>query len=170
MDMSERRNVMKRANIFLFIFVLVFLVTFFAVVVDKPANAQEFKAKLTGSQEVPPVKTKASGEVIFREFEGKRRMIYRLNVSDIENVTAVHIHKGKKGENGPPVLILYSGPKKAGKFSGMLAKGVVTDYDLFGPLKGETLRTLKEMIYAGDAYVNVHTDQHPDGEIRGQVR
>jgi hypothetical protein len=168
--MSERRNVMKRTNILLLIFVLGFLFTFFAVVVDKPVNAQEFKAKLTGSQEVPPVKSKASGEVIFRELEGKRRMIYRLNLSDIENVTAAHIHKGKKGENGPPVVILYSGPKKAGKFSGMLAKGVVTDYDLFGPLKGETLRALKEMIYTGDAYVNVHTDQHPDGEIRGQVR
>ena len=161
---------MKRAGILLFNFVLVFLFISFAVMVDKPANAQEFKAKLTGSQEVPPVKTKSSGEVIFREYKGKRRMIYRIYVSDIENVTAAHIHKGKEGENGPPVLILYSGPKKTGKFSGMLAEGIVTDYSLFGPLKGKTLRALKEMIYAGEAYVNVHTDQHPDGEIRGQVK
>jgi hypothetical protein len=170
MHISERRNVMKKAGILLFIFVLVFLFTFLAGVVGKSANAQEFKTKLKGSQEVPPVKTKASGEAIFREFEGKRRMIYRLYVSDIENVTAAHIHNGKKGENGPPVLILYRGPKKAGKFSGMIAEGIVTNYELLGPLEGKTLRALKEMIYAGDAYVNVHTVQHPDGEIRGQLR
>ncbi len=161
---------MKRAKIHLFIFVLVFLFTLLAVAVDKSANAQEFKAKLTGSEVVPPVKTKASGEAIFREFRGERRMFYRLNVSDIENVTAAHIHKGKKGENGPPVLVLYSGSKKAGKFSGLLAKGTVTDYDLIGPLKGKTLRDLIQMIYDGEAYVNVHTERYSAGEIRGQVK
>jgi hypothetical protein len=168
--MSERRNVMKRARILLLIFVLLFLFTFLSVPVDKSAYAQEFKAKLTGSEVVPPVKTKASGEAIFREFKGEKRIFCRLNVSDIENVTAAHIHKGKKGENGPPVLILYSGSKKAGKFSGLLTDGIVTDYDLIGPLKGKTLRALVQMIYAGEAYVNVHTERYPAGEIRGQVK
>jgi hypothetical protein len=37
-------------------------------------------------------------------------------------------------------------------------------------MQGKTLADLISAINNGDTYVNVHTQTHPDGEIRGQVQ
>ena len=68
-----------------------------------------------------------------------------------------HIHQGKKGENGQPVAPLSMG------------NGKITSSDLQGPLSGKQLSDLVSLMSNGGAYVNVHTQQHQDGEIRGQV-
>ncbi|MNP53856.1 CHRD domain protein [compost metagenome] len=47
-------------------------------------------------------------------------------------------------------------------------RGVLTRRDLVGPLQGRTLRDLIREIERGNTYTNVHTEQHPNGEIRGQ--
>ncbi len=134
------------------------------------AAAYSFKAKLSGKAETPmAVKTKARGEADFKLSKDGKELTYILKVKDIENVTASHIHAGKKGEEGAPVVGLFKGPKKEGKFSGILAKGTITDSDLVGPLAGKTVEDLEKMIKDGDAYVNVHTTQDPGGEIRGQL-
>jgi hypothetical protein len=36
-------------------------------------------------------------------------------------------------------------------------------------MKGKTISDLVQEIKSGDVYVNVHTVQHPAGEIRGQI-
>ena len=96
---------------------------------------------------------------------------YELKVDDIENVTAAHLHTGKRTSiEGPVVASLFLGPKKSGEFSGTLAQGMITDKDLAGPLKGKKVDDLVRMMKDGDIYVNVHTDRHPAGEIRGQVK
>jgi hypothetical protein len=41
---------------------------------------------------------------------------------------------------------------------------------LVGPLAGATLDDLIEEFKADNAYVNVHTEQYPAGEVRGQIR
>ncbi len=97
---------------------------------------------------------------------------YKLNVRDIENVTAAHLHMGKKGTataKGPVIAPLYTGPEKTGKFSGLLAEGTITDKDLKGPLSGKSVRDLAKLMNEGNVFVNVHTAQHPAGEIRGEV-
>ena len=68
------------------------------------------------------------------------------------------------------MVTLFSGPKKEGKFSGTLSEGTITEKDLAGDLQGKTMNDLVQMIKSGDAYVNVHTDAHPDGKIRGQLK
>lgn len=128
------------------------------------------KATLTGGEEVPPVMTKAGGEVTFKLVKEGKELTYTFGVKGIENVTAAHIHAGKKGKNGPPVVSLFSGPKKEGAFSGTLVEGIITEGDLAGSLAGKPLSALIDMIKAEDAYVNVHTDKYPDGEIRGQIK
>ena len=52
---------------------------------------------------------------------------------------------------------------------GPLTQGKFIAADLKGPLAGKTLSDLVNMIKNGDAYVNVHTTQNPEGEIRGQL-
>jgi CHRD domain len=50
-----------------------------------------------------------------------------------------------------------------------IAQGTITAGKLVGPLKGKTIDDLVEQIRAGKTYVNVHTKEHPDGEIRGTI-
>jgi hypothetical protein len=134
------------------------------------ASHDVFKAKLSGKEEVPAVETKATGEADFKLSKDGKEITYILKVKDIENAKAAHIHAGKMGAEGAPVVGLFGGPKKEGMFSGDLAKGTITDKNLVGPLAGKTIGDLVELIKGGDAYVNVHTDKYPNGEVRGQVK
>ena len=61
------------------------------------AAEKSFKAKLTGNDEVPSVKTKAKGDVKFKLSSDGKELSYKLHVKNIENSTAAHIHRGKKG-------------------------------------------------------------------------
>ncbi len=134
------------------------------------AGKGDFHAKLSGKEETPVVKTKAKGEAVFNFVKEGNELKYKLTVADIENVTAAHIHAGKKGVEGPPLAGLFAGPKKEGSFSGVLAEGTITDKDLMGSLSGKSVKDLVKSIKSGGTYVNVHTDKYPNGEIRGQIK
>ena len=67
-----------------------------------------------------------------------------------------------------------------GRVSGVLATGTITAANLTGPLAGQPLSALVDAIDAGNAYVNVHTNDgvapvdqgpgdFPGGEIRAQM-
>ncbi len=129
-----------------------------------------YKAMLSGKDIVPAVETKATGEATFTLSKDGKELAYTLTVKDLENATAAHIHAGKKGENGGPLAGLFAGPKKEGMFSGELAKGMITDKDLKGPLAGKTVKDLVKIIKDGGAYVNIHTEKNPNGEVRGQIK
>jgi hypothetical protein len=139
--------------------------------VNPPASGtpQNFRTHLNGSSEVPPVATEAQGEAILQFNSDGTELQFKLNVANIENVRAAHIHFAAEGVNGPVVVPLFTGPTIAGRFQGTLSEGVITAADLTGPLTGGELEDLLVIIESGEAYVNVHTDQNPGGEIRGQV-
>jgi hypothetical protein len=52
---------------------------------------------------------------------------------------------------------------------GMTIRGNISDSSLKGPMEGKTLEDLVTAMDSGQTYVNIHTAQHPDGEIRGQI-
>jgi hypothetical protein len=129
-----------------------------------------FFAKLTGREEVPPVKTIASGSTKFEFSENFRALHFKLTVKCIEGFTQAHIHLGAKGENGPVVAFLF-GPVEPGiDAEKKVITGTLTRADLVGPLAGFSLRELARLMRDGLAYVNAHTEDFPDGEIRGQVK
>jgi hypothetical protein len=134
------------------------------------AAGNNFKADLEGQNEVPGVVTKAKGEAKFELSNSGKSIKYTLVVRDIENVTAAHIHLGAPGNNGQPLVNIFSDKKKEGKFRGNLSQSTITDKDLIGDLKGKSISDLVALIKSGDAYVNVHTDAYPNGEIRGQIK
>jgi aldose sugar dehydrogenase len=135
---------------------------------------RQFAAHLSGDQEVPAVETKAGGRAFFQLSPDGDALTYRLNVSNIENVTQAHIHVGAAGVNGPVAVWLYPPAPPAelipGRFSGVLSSGTIHADDLVGPLAGQTLATLLQLMRDGGVYVNVHTSRFPAGEIRGQIR
>lgn len=134
------------------------------------AAEKSYHAKLNGSDVVPSVMTKAKGDAKFILSGDGKELSFQLSVKRIENATAAHIHRGMKGKNGPPIVNLFNGPKKEGKYNGNLSKGTIAAKDLTGDLSGKSLEDLLKLIQAGEAYVNVHTDGNPNGEIRGQIR
>jgi CHRD domain len=131
---------------------------------------QKFTAKMTGKEEVPSKDTKATGDAEFTLSADGKTMSYKVNVMNIDKVTVAHIHQGKVGENGPPVVWLFnSSSNPTGPMNGMLSQGSFTSNDLVGPLKGKQMSDLVKLINDGQAYANVHTQPNPMGEIRGQI-
>jgi hypothetical protein len=134
---------------------------------------QQFTANMTGKEEVPPKDTKATGDAEFTKLllsRISRDMDYRVNVTNMDKVTMVHIHLGKVGENGPPVVWLFNSTSNpTGPMNGMLSQGKITSNDFVGPLKGKPISDLVKLINNGQAYINVHTEPNPNGEIRGQI-
>ena len=132
----------------------------------------KFEIPLTGAQVAPPVQTPASGTFfLFIEAQpsGSYNISYRLDVSNIVDVTAAQVYLGAKGRQGDVIFPLFTGPQKAGSFSGTLAEGAFAATGLTGSLAGKTIPDLAAVVLAGQTYVNVHTKANPNGEIGGQI-
>jgi len=107
--------------------------------------------KLSGDNEVPPVKTMASGS-------GTITVASDGSVSGSVKTTGVagmaaHIHVGAMGKNGPVIIPLTKGAD--GEWS--VPPGA--------RLSEEQMKSYK----AGDLYVNVHSEANKGGEIRAQL-
>jgi hypothetical protein len=53
---------------------------------------------------------------------------------------------------------------------GVAIKGNFTASDFEGSLKGKALSALQSAMGTNETYVNIKTSDHPDGEIRGQIK
>jgi hypothetical protein len=129
-----------------------------------------YDAELSGQNEVPPVQTSATGEAEFT-VPANDTMKYRVNVTGIMNASGAHIHMAKEGENGEVIADLLNTPTSKDKDTayGMIFRGNLSDSSLKGPMQGKTLDDLAGAMDSGDTYVNVHTAENPNGEIRGQI-
>ena len=133
-------------------------------------NNELFFAKLKGSEEVPPVRTDAFGLAKFKVSSNERKIGFRLTVNNLSNFTQAHIHIGRRGENGPVVVFLFGPVDPDISVNKGVVEGIITAGDLVGPLKGKPLSNLIDLMRDGKTYVNAHTAQNPDGEIRGQIK
>ncbi len=122
-----------------------------AVFVLSPAAAQDMKVELSGKNEVPPVTTSASGEGAF-SVKPDGAISGSVTTSGIDG-TMAHIHEGAAGANGPVRIPLT---KEGNKW--VVPEGAKLD--------GEQEKALKE----GKLYVNVHSKEHPGGELRAQLK
>ncbi len=113
--------------------------------------AQPMSINLKGASEVPPVTTSASGT-------GQITVMPDHAVSGSIKTTGMvatmaHIHEAAPGKNGPPIITLTKGANES--FT-VPADAKLTDAQYASYM-------------AGNLYVNVHTAQNPNGEIRVQL-
>ncbi|MBV9178084.1 MAG: CHRD domain-containing protein [Nitrososphaeraceae archaeon] len=138
----------------------------------KSTTQKAFTATMTGSEEVPPKNTKATGTATFVSSTDGSSVSYQIHVANIKGVTMAHIHSGAIGKNGPVVVTLFKSASPTGTMNRVfpiLSQGTITSANLEGPLKGKTISDLIRLMKDGTAYANVHTQQNPKGEIRGQI-
>lgn len=120
------------------------------------ANRIRVSTSLNAAQEVPRP-TGATGArgtfaATLTKASGGATLAWRLTFRGLSGAaTAAHIHTARRGQAGP-VAVPLCGPCTSGA-SGRAS----VDADLVTALQN------------GGAYVNVHTDRNPAGEIRGQL-
>ena len=140
-----------------------------------------FVATLSGDQEVPPRDTQARGVATFKLREDGTALAFKVNVANIDNVFAAHIHCGAVGVNGPVGVTLFMGTPAGGAVNGTLAQGTITAPDPGNGCGWADLAAVLAAIGSGNTYVNVHTNDgvappdtgpgdFPGGAIRGQIR
>lgn len=166
-------------------FVILAILTALFAISAVPMSAQgrglgNLAARLAGSQEVPVVMTTGRGGFQAQLSPDGSSLSYELSYSDVEGeVKQAHIHLGQQGVNGGIMAFLCTnlGNGPAGTPACPAAPGTVTgtvtSTEVVGPsdqgvMAGE-FDELIRALRAGNAYVNVHSDLFPSGEIRGQV-
>jgi Cu/Zn superoxide dismutase len=121
------------------------------------ATSTKYKASMTGAQEVPAIRSKATGNATIT-VNGKKLcyVIVSKNLGEVPQ--AAHIHRGKKGKAGPVFVALFAKPKplKKHRVSGCVA------------VRRAQLKAIAAKPSA--FYVNVHTKKYADGALRGQLR
>lgn len=137
---------------------------------DGTAAAMRFTAALTGDAEVPPViDTITTGMATFELNEDGTELGFTVAVDDGVGISQAHIHLAPPGENGNPVVFLFGFVDPGMDVSGELNRGNLTAADLISDLAGMELSALIDAMTAGNAYVNVHSEANPAGEVRGQI-
>ena len=115
------------------------------------ALGADVKVALSGANEVPPVKTTAtgSGTITIADDGAVSGSVSATGVAG----TAAHIHEGAAGANGPVIVPLTK------------------DGDTYKVPAGAKLTSAQMASFkAGNLYVNVHSAANPGGEIRGQLK
>jgi hypothetical protein len=139
-----------------------------------------FVATLSGGDEVPARDTQAVGVAKFKLRDDGAALLFKINVANLDNAVAAHIHCGAVGVNGPVGVSLFGGPPAGGVANGTLAEGTITAPDPGNACGWTDLAAVIAALQSGNTYVNVHTNDgvappntgpgdFPGGEIRGQV-
>lgn len=146
-------------------------------------NDNKIRAKLIGYQEVPAVSTAASGSFVATVAGDKQSFHYELSYSGLQGtVLQAHIHFGQRSVIGSIVIWLCGTTANPGPTgtpvcpqSGTVSRDVNADNVIAAATASQLIaaREFEEVLAAmraGVAYVNVHTNVSPGGEIRGQLR
>jgi Cu/Zn superoxide dismutase len=167
---------MRRVTVLVAMLVLALL-----AVAPAALAGDNFVATLSGDQEVPARDTQARGVATFKLREDGTALEFKVNVANLDNVFAAHIHCGGVGVNGPVGVTLFMGAPAGGVVNGTLAEGAITAPDPGNGCGWADLAAVLAAMASGATYVNVHTNDgvaptdtgpgdFPGGEIRGQVR
>jgi len=133
---------------------------------------QNFIAQLKSEMVVPPVISNATGVAYFQlDMEDNDKIKYSLIATDLHGVKAAHIHSGKEGEkNGSIIVALYKPFRPPILFGRILSvHDIITSDILQGRLAGKQLSDLVNVMNNGTTYADIHSQEYPNGEIRGQI-
>jgi len=134
--------------IFFAVFLLVISLTFTQAA---SATVYQYEAVLDAGQEVPPNASTATGYGTFAFDSITKILDYTISFSGLSSSeTGAHIHLADIGVDGPIQFTLPAGSPKTGSTVALSGAQETALYD-------------------GNLYVNIHSANNADGEIRGQL-
>ncbi len=116
------------------------------------STTKNVSVTLSGSEQVPPVSTAASGSGSFTVMED-HSVSGSVTIAGLAPAAA-HIHVGARGTNGPVAIGLV----KSSDTVWVVPAGAKFNDDQY------------KAFLAGGTYVNFHTPANKGGEIRGQLQ
>ena len=129
-----------------------------------------FMASATGSQQIGEaadsvrgILTDATCVLVIKDANSSGELPYTLQCFDIGGVTQAHLHVGAPDATGPLAAALF-GPVEGQDFNGTVAEGILNEV-----LREITIDELMDLLNNDGVYLNIHTEAHPPGEVRGQV-
>lgn len=121
-----------------------------AATIPAAAEIVAYRAQLAGANQVPAAESNGTATAEITVDTEKKEATWTINYTGLSGEpSAAHFHgPAASGENAAPVIDI----------SGKIESGTtaLTDVQLAD-------------LQAGRLYINIHTAQFPDGEIRGQV-
>lgn len=152
------------------ILVLLILIAFATIsFADADRN---FKADLTGADEVLSVDTDTTGKAKFKVNKDFTKIKFKLEIKNafkILGAAGAHIHCAIEGQNGPVVAFL-AGVVEGGFDGKVKIEATLTDANIVVEAGcGGSIAELVDSMEDGMTYVNVHSIDNPDGEVRGQI-
>jgi hypothetical protein len=126
------------------------LIAFMAMPSPALADMVNFKADLKSSEEVPPNDSPGKGTADVTLDTTANKVSWKVTYEGLTaDPAAAHFHgPADMGQNADPVIDI----------SANINEG-----------SADVTPEQAQMIQDGKTYINVHTAQYPDGEIRGQV-
>jgi hypothetical protein len=156
--------------------------TFLPALASAQTATQDRAERLLGGNENPPVISEGSGSFTATSEADAINFELNYDVGTESEVQQAHLHVGNPGTNGPIVVFLCSNlpgataqacPPLAGTVTGDIIAADVLAAAVGDPpveiIAAGDLEGLKLLIDQSSVYVNVHTVDHPAGEIRGQM-
>lgn len=143
------------------------------VVTGGSTNLQTFRATMNGPSEVPATTSAGTGTFVATLDTVTNVFTYDVTFTGLTSAAILaHIHgPATTAQSGNALVDLTSLPgatfdlgATAGKGHGSLVLNAANA--ITAGLHGDSLRTL---LFAGLAYVNIHTANNAGGEIRGQI-
>ena len=123
----------------------------------------KFEASLDGEQENPPTSSVASGKGFFTLSEDRSSLKYDITITGLKSyIRYSQLYRGVNGENGESIVTLNSPSQEENDTFRFRGTWSSNDED---PLTSE----LADDLIGGDVYVNIHSEDYPEGEIRGQI-
>jgi len=136
------------------------------------AETMLFKADLSGASQVPPSPTNGTGTVAATYDSTTKKLSWNGSYSGLTGPpTAAHIHgPAAAGANARLVFWISDNVNQCSQGECRSNNDTKT-HPLTSPFQGSAILTDAQAadLMAGFCYVNIHTDSHPRGEIRGQL-
>lgn len=127
-------------------------------------DEEQFVANLDADQQTSPVESPATGAGTFL-LDGDRTQIgFQINAAGLSSaVVAAHFRRGHAGEDGD---IIYDLTALIQQDGGNVSISGVWPFDAtpFIPVA-----EIVDLLHESGIYVNMHTINFPDGEVRGQL-
>jgi hypothetical protein len=127
-----------------------------AIAESAVAAEKTFSSSMSGRQEVPKTGDRnGRGTARITTDAARGKVCYRINLKRVGTVAAGHIHPGKRGVAGAPVVTLFGEATRK-------PRGCVRN------VEKSLIRRIERN--PGKFYVNVHNARFPEGAVRGQLK